>query len=324
MRTVYLITAFAAVLVVSVLGLRGRTFTQPPMDVFPEWAFPGMKYQPKLTQQAASAFFADGRSDRAAPPGTVAASYGPAGQPLRSDDFLYLGKAPDGSWARGFPPSVKVDMKLLERGRDRFTIYCSPCHGAVGDGNGVTQASTAWAPPPSYHDDRLRKMAEGEIFNTITNGKGQMNPYADKLAPADRWAVIAYVRALQRAQTGTVGGRARGPQGGARDPMNAARAQQRHFGSGSPAPRRRRSGIARLGRARRRDLVARRDRLLDGHGDRDAHDDPHLARLRRVVADRAPPAVRARPGRVPVAGAPLPARSSSPPTSGSRTSSGPG
>jgi mono/diheme cytochrome c family protein len=203
MRHAYLVTLFLLVVLVSVFGFKGRPFTHPPMDVFPEWAFPGMKYQPKLTQQVASPFFADGRSDRAAPPNTVASSFGPAGQPLRSDDFLYLGKAPDGTFARGFPSSIKVDMKLLERGRDRFTIYCSPCHGAVGDGNGITKRYGMGA-TPSYHDDRLRKMAEGEIFNTITNGKGQMNPYADKLKPADRWAVIAYVRALQRAQTGTV------------------------------------------------------------------------------------------------------------------------
>jgi cytochrome c553 len=203
MRNLYLLTLFAAVLTVSIFGFRGVTFTHPPMDVFPEWLFPGMKQQPKLVQQTASAFFADGRSDRAAPAGTVAASYGPAGQPLRNDDFLYLGKAPDGTFARGFPAALKVDMKFLERGRDRFTIYCSPCHGAVGDGNGITKKYGMGA-TPTYHDDRLRKMAEGEIFNTITNGKGQMNPYADKLRPADRWAVIAYVRALQRAQTGTL------------------------------------------------------------------------------------------------------------------------
>jgi|CZKI01.1.fsa_nt_gi mono/diheme cytochrome c family protein len=204
MRTIYLITAFVAVLTVSLLGLRGRRFVQPPVDVFPEWAFPGMKYQPKLTQQTASPFFADGRSDRAPPPGTVPASYGPAGQALRNDGFLYAGKAPDGSWARGFPRALKVDMALLERGRDRFTIYCAPCHGALGDGNGVMRAYGMGA-TASYHDERLRKMAEGEIFNTITSGKGQMNPYGDKLAPADRWAVVAYVRALQRARTGVVG-----------------------------------------------------------------------------------------------------------------------
>jgi mono/diheme cytochrome c family protein len=203
MRNVYLLTAFAIVFTVSLLGFRGRTFTHPPMDVFPEWLFPGMKYEPKLVQQKASDFFSDGRSDRAAPQGTVPSSFGPMGQPLRDDDFLYRGKAADGSFARGFPPALKVDMKLLERGRDRFTIYCSPCHGAVGDGNGITKRYGMGA-TPTYHDDRLRKMAEGEIFNTITNGKGQMNPYADKLLPADRWAVIAYVRALQRAQTGSV------------------------------------------------------------------------------------------------------------------------
>lgn len=203
MRNLYLLTFFAVVLTVSLLGFRGRTFTHPPMDVFPEWLFPGMKEQPKLVQQTASKFFADGRSDREAPAGTVASSFGPAGQPLKDDDFLYLGKTADGSFARGFPKTLKVDMKLLERGRDRFTIYCSPCHGAVGDGNGITKKYGMGA-TPSYHDDRLRKMAEGEIFNTITNGKGQMNPYADKLKPADRWAVIAYVRALQRAQSGTV------------------------------------------------------------------------------------------------------------------------
>jgi cytochrome c553 len=203
MRHAYLVTFFLLVLLVSLLGLRGRTFVRPPMDVFPEWLFPGMKYQPKLTQQTESKFFADGRSDRVAPPNTVAASFGPAARPLQADSFLYLGKAPDGTFARGFPGALKVDLRFTQRGRDHFNIYCSPCHGAVGDGNGITKKYGMGA-TPTYHDDRLRKMAEGEIFNTITNGKGQMNPYGDKLAPEDRWAVIAYVRALQRAQTGTM------------------------------------------------------------------------------------------------------------------------
>jgi cytochrome c553 len=203
MRNLYILTFLGCVLLVSILGFRGRTFTKPPMDVFPEWLFPGMKYQPKLVQQVPNPFFADGRSDRVPPEHTIASSFGPAGQALRDDDFLYLGKAPDGSFARGFPPSLTVNRAFLERGRDRFTVYCSPCHGAVGDGNGVTKKYGMIA-TPSYHDDRLRKMAEGEIFNTITNGKGQMNPYADKLKASDRWAVIAYVRALQRAQAGAV------------------------------------------------------------------------------------------------------------------------
>jgi mono/diheme cytochrome c family protein len=162
-----------------------------------------MKYQPKYKPQGASAFFADGRADRPPPPGVVSADFGPLAQPLHEDDHLYLGKNPDGTWARGFPAGITVDMRLLERGRDRFTVYCTPCHGRVGDGNGITKKYGMVA-TPSYHDDRLRTMAEGEIFNTITNGKNNMNPYADKLTPEDRWAVIAYVRALQRAQTGTV------------------------------------------------------------------------------------------------------------------------
>jgi mono/diheme cytochrome c family protein len=90
----------------------------------------------------------------------------------------------------------------MTRGQERYTIYCSPCHGAVGDGNGITKQYGMGA-TPSYHDARLRDMAEGEIFNTITHGKNNMLSYADKVLPEDRWAVILYVRALQRAQTGT-------------------------------------------------------------------------------------------------------------------------
>jgi len=206
MRHVYLVTLFVMILGFSVLGLRGTHFTQAPVDVFPEWAFPGMKYGRKIHPQASSAFFADGRADRMPPPNTVPAGYGPAGQPLRNDDALYLGKAEDGSWIHGFPASIKVDVAFVQRGRDHYAIYCAPCHGLVGDGNGVTKRYGMGA-TPTYHDDRLRQMAEGQIYDTITNGKqpaNNMPSYADKLAPDDRWAVVAYVRALQKAQTGTL------------------------------------------------------------------------------------------------------------------------
>lgn len=206
MRALYLSTFFAFFLLVSIFGFRGSTSTKPPLDVFPEFMFPGMKRQQKFRPQAADPFFADGRADRPPPPHVVATDFGPAGQPLRADDHLYLGKNPDGSWARGFPASITVDRQLLERGRERYTIYCTPCHGLVGDGNGITKRYGMGA-TPSYHDDRLRDMAEGEIFDTITNGKqpaGNMPPYGDKLSPRDRWAVIAYVRALQLAQHATV------------------------------------------------------------------------------------------------------------------------
>ena len=199
MRNVYLVTAFVCVLTVSVLGLRGTKFTHAPMDVFPESAFPGMKHQPKLRPQSASNFFADGRADRMPPAHVVRADL-----PVRNDDHLYYGKNASGVWARGFPAALTVDLKFVQRGRDRYTIYCLPCHGAVGDGQGITKQYGMGA-TPTYHDDRLRKMEEGQIFNTITNGSPNKNmqSYADKLVPEDRWAVIAYVRALQRAQQGT-------------------------------------------------------------------------------------------------------------------------
>jgi mono/diheme cytochrome c family protein len=196
MRHVYLVTLFVVVLTVSILGFRGTLFTSAPMDVFPEWAFPGMKHQPKPYSQGTSAFFADGRADRVPVAGTVQRGM------LRENDHMNHGKKADGSFARGYPSEVAVDFKLLERGQDRYTIYCAPCHGNVGDGNGITK-KYGMGSTPTYHDDRLRQMTEGELFNTITLGKNTMYPYADKLDPADRWAVIAYVRALQRAQTGS-------------------------------------------------------------------------------------------------------------------------
>jgi len=197
MRNFYLITLFVCVLAVSILGFRGTTFTAPPIDLFPDWAFPGMEVQPKHRPQAASDFFADGRSDRTPPARTVARGM------LRDDDHLHLGKGADGSFAAKLPAAVTVDFALLERGRDRYQVFCAPCHGSLGDGNGMTKRYGMGA-TPTFHDPRLRTMPDGEIFNTITNGKNTMMPYADKLSPEDRWAVVAFVRALQRAQQGTV------------------------------------------------------------------------------------------------------------------------
>lgn len=195
MRHVYLATLFACVLLVSILGFRGQTFTQPPIDIFPEWGFPSMENQPKLRPQGHSAFFADGRADRTPPARTVARGM------LREDDHLYRGKDAAGAFTQGFPAGLTIDAKFLERGRDRYQIYCAPCHGTTGDGKGITSRYGMGA-TPTYHDDRLRTMPAGEIYNTITNGKNTMFPYADKLIPEDRWAVVAYVRALQRAQQG--------------------------------------------------------------------------------------------------------------------------
>jgi len=209
MRHAYYTLAFLVVLLISVMGFRGMRSSLPPIEVFPD-----MDRQAKYKPQAESKFFADGRADRPIPPGAVPfgrdviEKHDENGKPyfadpafLRADDFHYAGRAADGSFARGFP--LPVDEALIRRGQGRFNIYCAPCHGVLGDGNGITK-SYAMVATPSYHDDRLRVMAEGEIFNTITNGKNTMFPYADKLSPDERWAVIAYVRVLQRAHHATI------------------------------------------------------------------------------------------------------------------------
>jgi mono/diheme cytochrome c family protein len=198
MRYAYYTLAFLVVLLLSVMGFRGMKSSQPPIEVFPD-----MDRQAKYKPQAESKFFADGRADRPIPAGTVPRGRSVEADPayLRADDFHYAGKNADGSFARGFP--IPVTEALVHRGQNRFMIYCYPCHGALGDGNGITK-SYGMAVTPTYHDDRLRAMPEGEIFNTITNGKNTMFSYADKLSPDDRWAVIAYVRALQRSHHATI------------------------------------------------------------------------------------------------------------------------
>ena len=209
MRYAYYTLAFVVVLLISVMGFRGMKSSRPPIEVFPD-----MDHQAKYKPQAESQFFADGRADRPIPAGTVPFGRDTIekrdkdGKPyfadpafLKADDFHYAGKNADGSFARGFP--IPVTEALVRRGQNRFQIYCAPCHGALGDGNGITK-SYGMLVTPSYHDDRIRSMPEGEIFNTITNGKNTMMSYADKLSPDERWAVIAYVRALQRAHHATV------------------------------------------------------------------------------------------------------------------------
>lgn len=198
MRYAYYTLAFVVVLLLSVMGFRGMKSTRPPIEVFPD-----MDHQAKYKPQAESKFFADGRADRAIPAGAIPRGRSVEADPsfLRADDFHYAGKNPDGSFARGYP--VEVTDAFIKRGHDRYMIYCYPCHGGTGDGNGITK-SYGMVATPTYHDDRLRAMAEGEIFNTITHGKNTMFPYADKLSVDERWAVVAYVRALQRAHHATI------------------------------------------------------------------------------------------------------------------------
>ena len=152
-----------------------------------------MHIQPYYRPLAKSDFFADGRSARNPVDGTVARG------DLREDSYLYTGKI--GSNPGDYMP-FPVTPDVLTRGQDRFNVYCTPCHGRVGDGNGFIP-SRGLKRPPSYHIDRLRKAPVGYFFDVMTNGFGVMPDYSAQIAPRDRWAIVAYVRALQLSQNAT-------------------------------------------------------------------------------------------------------------------------
>jgi cytochrome c553 len=146
-----------------------------------------MDRQPKHKPMDPSPFFADGRSARPAIPDTVARG------DLRTDELLYTGKV-DGKESEVMPFSVTSE--LLARGQERFNIYCSVCHGRTGDGNGMV-VQRGFPRPPSYHIERLEKAPIGHFFDVMTNGYGVMYSYSDRVPVKDRWAIAAYIRALQ-------------------------------------------------------------------------------------------------------------------------------
>ena len=153
-----------------------------------------MHNTPRYEVYEASASFADGRASRNPPVGTVA-----RGQ-LRDDDWLYTGKV-DGLPAEAFP--FPIGEAEMQRGRERFTIYCTPCHGLLGDGRGmVVQRGLRQA--ASYHEERLKAAPVGYFFDVMTNGFGAMQGYAEQIPPRDRWLIAAYVRALQLSQHATI------------------------------------------------------------------------------------------------------------------------
>ena len=153
-----------------------------------------MHIQPKYKPLDPSTFFRDGRSERPAVAGTVAHGH------LRTDELLYTGKI-DGVVADTFPfPITRQD---LERGRERYNIYCSPCHDYTGSGQGMI-VQRGFQRPPSYHIDRLRQAPVGHFFAVITSGYGAMYSYASRVSPQDRWRIAAYIRALQLSQNATL------------------------------------------------------------------------------------------------------------------------
>lgn len=150
----------------------------------------GPRYDPLTPNE----FFPNGAASRPLVEGTVA-----RGQ-LRADTVFYTGKA-NGQFVDTMP--IPVTAELLDRGEQRYNVYCSPCHSVLGDGDGMV-VRRGLKQPPSYHDVRLRNERDGYFFDVITNGFGQMQDYSAQIAPRDRWAIVAYIRALQLSQGASV------------------------------------------------------------------------------------------------------------------------
>ena len=150
-----------------------------------------MANQPKNRPESPSDFFADGRSVRPLIENTVARG-------SIANDAYNVPKD-----FAGFPPAVKINEKLLNRGEDRYKIFCTPCHGLQGDGLGMI-AARGMKHPPSYHIDRLRQAPNGYFYDVMTNGYGAMYSYSERIPPPDRWAIVAYIRALQLSRNAKV------------------------------------------------------------------------------------------------------------------------
>lgn len=162
-----------------------------------------MDSQPKYKAQRENTFFADGHADRPAIDGTVAVG------DARDDDKLYKGKEGD-AWARTFPSQIAINEATMDRGRQRFGIYCTPCHGQIGAGDGMVAkradslAQGTWVPPSNVTQQNLREQPVGELFNSITNGVRNMPGYGSQIKTEDRWAIVLYLRALQRSRGGSL------------------------------------------------------------------------------------------------------------------------
>jgi mono/diheme cytochrome c family protein len=183
-------TLAALVLVLAAGGCaRGTPREQRPVVVIPD-----MEFQAKFKAQASTPLFADGRTMRTPPAGTVARGT------LKEDSTYYAGRA-DGEYVAVNPRPVT--RELLERGRARYDIYCSPCHDRTGAGRGLV-VQRGFVPAANFHDQRARDFQDGYIFSVVTHGVRNMPSYGAQIPPGDRWAIVAYVRALQRSWNATL------------------------------------------------------------------------------------------------------------------------
>ena len=191
MRYFFTVYILLIVVVISVAGFRGSHSRRPPLEVFPD-----MDRQPKLHPQSENSFFANGLSSRKPISGTIARGrnfeINPETTGMEYGDYL-----------ENIP--VKVTGELMERGRQRYEIYCSPCHSSVGDGKGIT-THYGMMPSSNFHDAKnFFEMTDGQLFKTIEVGSksGVMSGYASDIPVEDRWAIVAYIRALQLSRLGT-------------------------------------------------------------------------------------------------------------------------
>ena len=188
---------------VGIAGRQGRLSRRPPIEVFPD-----MDRQLRLRSAQPNGFFTNGLSSQLPPPGTTARSE-PIQTAINGPVYAFEDAPVNTGRITGTTNFVEtnplsVTGSLLQRGRERFNIYCTPCHGALGDGNGITKKIGVMPAVANLQDKRIVEMADGEIFNTITHGKGTMGAHGPLVAVADRWAIVAYLRALQLSQLGSV------------------------------------------------------------------------------------------------------------------------
>lgn len=173
-------------------GCRGSLSDKPPVHLNRN-----MDFQGRFESQEVNTFFADGRAMRPPVPGTVARGM------LKDDVRFYEGREADGSYVATIP--VRVTRELVLRGRERYDIYCAICHGKVGDGQGIVMTGGYGFAQVGYHNDRLRQIESGYFYDVISNGIRTMPAYGQQVSVADRWAITAYVRALQRSQNASEG-----------------------------------------------------------------------------------------------------------------------
>ncbi|WP_018290935.1 cytochrome c [Verrucomicrobium sp. 3C] len=191
MRTFLLLLACLVFAIVSVTGFRGTKTTRNPIEIFPD-----MVRQAKVKEQAPSFFFPNQRASRYPVLGTV-----PTGEDAARLPYLNTGMMGD-RWGDGIP--IPLTAGTLKKGQEGFGIFCSACHGSTGSGNGiVTQYGLVGV--PNYHSEHTRQMPDGQMFYVITHGQGLMLGYGANLSVEERWAIVAYIRALQLSQNATLG-----------------------------------------------------------------------------------------------------------------------